>query len=626
MNRAPPQTARAFGRRARFACGGLLAAWACLLYHGALSTPFFFDDLASIVNNPQVRRLWPLSDAMTPPPDLPTSNRPLVALSFAIDYALGGLRVEGYHAVNLALHAINTALLFSLVALLLRNPQLPAPTRAAALPLAAASAWLWSAHPLLSESVVYVTQRTELMAATLYLSALLCAAHAFMTPGRRIWEVLAVAAALLGIGCKETDVTIAVAVLCLDRLAYTPSLRHALRARPVLYAGLGLQLCVGAAMTLAAPYHEAGVGFSDGISPPQWLATQAGVLVLYLQRMVWPEPLSISYQFPIAQQLLRYAPQFVLLSALLLGSLGLAARAGIAAFPALLFFIHLAPSSSFVPLSTEVVAERRMYVPAATLIVYAVVLGHLALLRLRLTPKARRLAAIALVGAAACALSAKTLARVRDYASPERIWGAAVAADPNDPQAVLGLAIVLQRQGRNAEARALASKLRGWPREFAGARDWAGRAEVIMGMCDEAQGELASALSHYEAVASSSPASKAALVDAARVLMRLGRAAEAVPRLQHALSLGAAKARDHHNLGVALSWVGRHAEASDQFARAFALDPSSPESLEALASSLRAQGRLAEAERVLRELVRRWPQRAKAQAMLSQVSRQLAGD
>jgi protein O-mannosyl-transferase len=610
----------------RTAIGLMLASCACALYLGSISTPFIFDDNTAIVSNPQVRRLWPLSEAMTAPPDLPTSNRPLAALSFSINYALGELRVEGYHAVNLALHGANALLLYALLLLLLRHPQLPEQTRRAALPLSAAATLLWCVHPLLSESVVYVTQRTELMAAFFYLATLVCAVRAFCEPQRRVWEFAACVAALLGIGAKETAATVGLAVLCLDRLAYSPSVLVALRSRRVLYAGLASQLALALAMAIAAPYSRAGVGYHDGVSALQWLATQAGVLVMYLQLALWPRSLSISYDYPIAQNLLRDWPQLLLMAALGLGTLWLVARKGLAAFGAALFFIHLAPSSSFIPISTEVAVERRMYLPTAVLVVYGVVLAHRLLVKLKLRVRARHaLAAIAML-ALTCALCARTLARVQDYESPLRIWQAALAADPHNPQALLGVAGVLRELARCSDARAFAQPLTRRPREYAGARDWAGRAHVLLGQCDEDEGKLSAALAHDDAVADDSPELLVALMNGARVLMRLGDIERAVQRLQRTVALPEAGAHEYHDLGVALSRLGRHDAAAKSFAHAYELDPSKPDSLEALALSLGAQGKWAEAAALLSEVVRRWPNDLGAYAKLGRVLVELGRD
>src|SRR5436190_11697462 len=73
----------AFG--AAIACAGLL------VYSNSLKGPFVFDDLLAIVDNQSVRDWLRLGDVLFPERELPTAGRPLVNLSFALNYAAGGL-------------------------------------------------------------------------------------------------------------------------------------------------------------------------------------------------------------------------------------------------------------------------------------------------------------------------------------------------------------------------------------------------------------------------------------------------------------------------------------------------------------------------------------------------------
>ena len=82
-----------------------------LVYSNSLSSPFLFDDQNSIVGNSQIRQLWPLSIPLSPPRDTPVAGRPLVNLSFAINYAMGGLDPWGYHLVNVVIHVIGVLVL-----------------------------------------------------------------------------------------------------------------------------------------------------------------------------------------------------------------------------------------------------------------------------------------------------------------------------------------------------------------------------------------------------------------------------------------------------------------------------------------------------------------------------------
>ena len=70
----------------------LLATWAA--YANSFRVPFIFDDLRSVTSNPSIWHLSPLKEVLSPPPGLGVSGRPLVNLSLALNYAVGGEGVE----------------------------------------------------------------------------------------------------------------------------------------------------------------------------------------------------------------------------------------------------------------------------------------------------------------------------------------------------------------------------------------------------------------------------------------------------------------------------------------------------------------------------------------------------
>jgi protein O-mannosyl-transferase len=147
---------------------GLIIA---IVYGPSVSTPFIFDDVPGIVQNPSLFRLWPLLGSaphfapLNPPRLSPTSGRPLVNLSFAINYQLGGLNPVGYHLFNLMLHWLSAILLMGIVRRTLQLEFFRERFGNVAIPLGFLAALVWALHPLQTETVVYVTQRTELSVA-----------------------------------------------------------------------------------------------------------------------------------------------------------------------------------------------------------------------------------------------------------------------------------------------------------------------------------------------------------------------------------------------------------------------------------------------------------------------------
>jgi hypothetical protein len=138
----------------------IIAVGVCTFWN-SIGAPFVWDDQTAIVTNRTIQHLWPLSEPLMPPRETPVAGRPLVNLSFALNYAFGGLDGAGYHAVNIALHIACALLLFGIVRRSLASSRIPTGVRAAASNTAVVIALLWLVHPLQSEVVDYVNQRSE---------------------------------------------------------------------------------------------------------------------------------------------------------------------------------------------------------------------------------------------------------------------------------------------------------------------------------------------------------------------------------------------------------------------------------------------------------------------------------
>ena len=93
------------GRRACLSIGAV--------YGPVLNAPLIFDDVDSIIRNESITSLSPLFGTpahrgpLNPRPNVPTAARPLVNLSFAINYKFGQLNPVGYHAVNAIIHFLS---------------------------------------------------------------------------------------------------------------------------------------------------------------------------------------------------------------------------------------------------------------------------------------------------------------------------------------------------------------------------------------------------------------------------------------------------------------------------------------------------------------------------------------
>ncbi len=558
--------------------GLLLVVAAVGAYANSLEGPFIYDDDLAIARNEGIRRLWPPWEAMFPPAPNPAAGRPVVGLTFAINYSLGGLDVRGWHLVNVAIHAGCALALFGVVRRTLSGPRLQRAFGSAATPLAFAAALVWTVHPLTTECVNYVTQRTESLAALFYLGALYCAIRSLDAGRPAWWAAASVACCALGMGSKEVMVTAPVMVLLYDvayggrpaSLSQTPAScrgRLLLRARIPLYAGLAATWGIFAALVAAGP-RSSTIGFGHGVSGLAYALHQGGMIATYLKLAVWPSGLLLDYGYPGPITIAEAAPAAVMVALLAAAAIGLYALAPAAGYPALWLFAILAPTSSVVPIITEAGAERRRYLPLAGLAALAAVSLY-ALLRHslgRLGAVQRALVLAAILAAVTAGLGAATWRRNADYRDPAGLWLEAARRVPGNHRARTNLGIALAAAGdlEGATARF---------REALVIEPESALSHYNLANSLAALGREPEAVEHYRAAAAADPGSFEARYNLAVTLARLSRHQEAIDQFRLAVALRGQDAAAHYTLGKALAAAGRPDEALPHLRAAMERDP-----------------------------------------------------
>ncbi|MGD0090515.1 MAG: hypothetical protein ABSE73_11400, partial [Planctomycetota bacterium] len=261
-----------------WAAAGLIIAAGTAAYANSFRGVFQFDD-ARLLKAAGMQRLWPPWESMFYKEFV---TRPVVGFTLAANYAIGRLQPWGYHAVNLAVHILAGLVLFGLARRTLAGPRLRERIGGAATALALSMTLLWLLHPLQTESVTYVTQRAEALMGLFFLLTLYCAARAFAAPltlpcpqrgegkipnlsspqggeGRvrgRGWQIAALTACALGMGCKQVMVTAPLLVLLYDRTFAAGSFKAALQRRRRFYAGLAATWLILAAELAFMPKAE----------------------------------------------------------------------------------------------------------------------------------------------------------------------------------------------------------------------------------------------------------------------------------------------------------------------------------------------------------------------------------
>lgn len=606
-------------------------------YANALNGPLLLDDNLTILDNPQIRALWS-RDVLLPERELPTAGRPLANVTFAINYAIHGEAVAGYHAANLALHVACALLLFAFLRRLLQLPKVPAWLSGAATDVAFAAALLWAVHPLNSEIVNYVTQRTEALMALCYLLTLYASLRFSVA-----WHAVAIAACLLGALSKESIATVPLVVVLIDRVLVFDSWKQAWRARRTLYPGLAASWLVLAAIMSTGPRIRSA-GFATDVTVWNYLLNQTVMISRYLMLTIWPRPLAVTYGWPQALTLPDVWPYALLVVALLAATIAAFRYRPLLAVAGAWLFITLAPASSFVPIATEVGAERRMYLPLMALLVVATAALWRTVLRVQVR--------WAIVGVLTVALGAGTFARNREYADEIRLAEVTLARWPTG-EARHMLGELLAQAGRDADAE---PQLRQATAE-------APRAHYTLGMLlyrarrlDEAVAELTAFVQRQpmllevpeahltmarahgrqqrwaqaEAEAAQAVAKAPGHVDARLVHAEILFAQEKLPEATRAylayLQLRPSDIDALTNLGVLLVAGGRVPEALEAFRRAADSQPANGELRRNYATALLDAGRVNEAAAEARQAVALRPGDPVARELLEQaLARQAAG-
>jgi len=531
-------------------------------YHGSLDGPFIFDDLESIIHNPSIRQLGDPAAMLTPPDGGRTVHgRPILNVSLALNYAIGGTGVFGYHALNLLIHLLAAVILFGLVRRTLELPSIskrfPAPSPHV---LATITACVWVVHPLTTSAVTYVIQRAESLAGLLSLLTLYCVLRGATGPRSGTWYSAAVIACALGIGCKETVAVVPLVVLLYDTVYLSETMIAALGRRWRLYAGLAASWVLLAVLVSQAAGRGGSAGFGHGITAWQYAARQTRAIFEYLSLSVWPRNLILDYGTDVPAgfaSVAVFAAGVAVLLALAGAAMYLRPAAG---FLCVSFFLLLAPSSSVIPVVTQTAAEHRMYLPLAVLVAGAVIGVHAVLARL--PPAGREIgrslpAVMVLLACAAVAgLAWRTWVRNEDYRTEAAIWRDTVAKRPGNARARGALCLYLMRDGNYDDAeREIKEAIRLDP----------GNAEFHLHRANllDMTGRPDDALAAYDRALELDPGYAEAYDNRGITRFRLGQSERALEDFDAAISLRPDSVPTYLNRAVCYTAIGQYDRAWD---------------------------------------------------------------
>lgn len=558
----------------------LLILILCGAVYGAfLGNTFHYDDEHSILQNPHIRQLANIPDFFSDPAQFSVDAekgmyRPLLLVSYALNFALGGFSVTGYHLLNLLLHGLNACLVRWLALRLTGDAR-----------LGLVAGLLFAAHPLGTEPVNYVSSRSDSLAALFVLLSLGCFVRAEhdKRPHLRTWVRLSLVLALLS---KESAVVLPALFLLYDYLFLSRQQWRGVWAQfwrrhgPYwgLVAGYLLVLVINGFLGRSLGKPARGLG-------EHW-ATQVKALAYYPYLLLMPARLNVEHQFAVAASWLS-AP--VLLSLALVGSAGwllwrhrrqqdqalfLVAWALLALLPVVLMPLNV------------LVNERRLYLPCA-----AFCIGLAWLLR------AGRVRGGVLVGALVTVAALGSWRRSQVWADEMSLWSDAVRKAPQMPRAQLYLgnaykdAALAGDEGAwkaAAEHYRLAAKYD--PQGDLGLRGLNNQGSVLFMLNDYAGAEKA-----WRQALAQNPRFEDALVNLGSFYLTVGRAQtepgrrtallrQALDTYQQALQIRPNHPEAHGNVGVVLQELGQYEEARDAYARALLISPNDGQVLKNMGS------------------------------------------
>lgn len=616
---------------------GLFGLATLAIYANALRAPFMFDDIPSIPENPSLRQLWPPHIPLSPPGEgLTVSGRPLLNLSFALNEAIAP-GPAGFRAANLAIHLCSALLLFGLARRTLRRcgPQTVAFSAGWA---GATIGGLWLLHPLQTAAVTYIVQRAESLTACFYLLTLYAFARHTDSPRPARWLALSACSCLLGMATKEVMVSAPLAVVLYDRLFVAQTAGEMWRRRKGYYAALAATWILLLVLLAMTGGRGGTAGFSLGVGWLQYWSTQFRAIVRYLGLAIWPHPLVLDHGVEWERSLADVIPYAVAVVALGGATLLALHRGKRIAWLGVVFLAVLAPTS-LMPGGRQTMAEHRMYLPLAAVLVI-LILGLARLVGRR---------AVLVTAATAAALGTLTIQRNADYRSTLAIWNdtvakcpdnrwardnlgnalmeldrpsdalvqyeAALALDPTDAVHHLNTGFALARLGRPAES------LERFREAARLAPDYP-KARIALADAFFRAGRMGDAIAEFQRAAALRPQDIACSYALGSLLLQAGRPSEAVTELKRTLALAPDHAEAAANLGGALAQLGRLDDALTALREAQRLNPANPEPHNNLGVIYLHLGRHDEAAREFAETLRLNPDHAMARQNLARLQAQ----
>lgn len=566
----------------------IIAVFSISLYVNTLTNGLVYDDEFTIVNNAAIKDLrnlpvlfqkkyLELAGEM--------SYRPVVTLSYFLDYAVFRLNPWGFHLTNIFLHALNGMMLYFFLLSLIKEKEIGGLSSVNlrvchlscnSLPFMASL--LFVSHPILTEAVNAVSFREELLVFFFYIAALNSYILERRSPSRLLYAVscLLYFFALLS---KEMAITLPLIIYCYERVycdTRKERLRSTLFRRVWGYVAIFLIYACLRFILFYNPETEnyAGWGIDERLLTIPWL------LLSYLKLILLPIALSAIYEIaPIKSLAFPFLIALSVITLFLYTAFAVRKTEKGMTFGLLFFAVTLIPVYNIYPI-THPFADRYLYLPLAGIIIFFMSAAHLSVDKLK-----HRTSLPAFYIATLCMFSLLVIGRSKVWENDFSLWADSVKKMPDSNLAHTNFGIALVNQGRFDEGikefkTALSMKPR-YP--IAYTHNELGYAYYRTGKIDAAEREFYIALVL-------NPNYSTAYNNLGIVHAYQGRGEEAIKDFEKALKSKPFDPMFHFNLGFAYAKNGQINNAVQQYRAFLNLKPDALPAREALEALLKESG------------------------------------
>ncbi len=562
----------------------------CLLgfiaYSNTFGAPFQFDDI--LLN---IRWLGDLSRIPLLFLDVGDyfGSRPLLLATVSLNYYLGGVNPWGYHLVNLALHLANGALLYLLV--IMSGRHLGYGDKAVQ-HAALFSAGLFVLHPVQTEAVTNIVNRSMLLAAFFYLSGMILFLKAVTMERRKTLYIGGLfVASLLGMASRENFATFPLMLILYDLFFISRFRFKELTGHWKAYFPVFLSLGYMAFIVLNNTYDRGADNPGIGVPHVDYFLTQLNVHWTYLRLLVLPMGQNIDYDYPISKTLFEFPTTLSFVGYLGLWAVGiaLARKKPLISFSVLWFLVVLLPISvvvTFLDLRLDdVMFEHRLYLPGAAF--YAMAGASVALALKKLEVGRLRTAVVAVGIIVPLVLSVASFKRNAIWQSGVSLWADAAMKSPRKARTHYTLGDAYSKIGQFDKAiEEFRTAIELKPNYSIAQHSYGlifnqraikrnpndAMAHYNIGTIYRKTGFREKAIEHYRATIRIKPDYAEAHNDLGSLLGDMGYIEEAIEQFQIAVKLNPGNAVAHNNLGMAYRMIGLTDKAEEHFRKARELD------------------------------------------------------